>query len=873
MFNGSRHSNISCCLIATGSLMTFAFFGLIGSSESASASEGPVAAYSFDAGEGTTGEDITGNEHEGTIEGAEWTNGKYGKALNFDGTSCVSVPQSPELELPEEFTLETWVKPEGSGEAEALIFKESEGFFAYTLFLGLQASGKIEGLVGQEGKGGDYAPEVVSPSPIHNNVWTHVALTYDGAHERLYVNGELVDTESVGAPIASSGPLEIGCAEGEAGFDGKIDEVQIYNRALSAAELAADEATPLQTPQQGPVAAYSFDAGEGTTAEDITGNEHEGTIEGAEWTNGKYGKALSFNAAEGDILTIPASEELELEEFTLEAWVKPQEWRENAPVIATLSPEGHGYALYAANEEPYKLPIGYVTNEASVEDYAYSEEALASHAWTHLAFTDDGAHLRFYVNGELVGTEAAPHVKAGEGALQIGGNETFGEEFFDGKIDEVQIYNRALSGGELAADMATPLQTPQQAPVAAYSFDAGEGTTAEDITGNGHEGTIEGATWTNGKYGKALSFNGSDCVSVPESADLELREELTVEAWVKPEGSGEAESLVFKESEGEFFGYSLFIGLQASGKLEGLVANDAETEYAPTVESPHPISDNVWTHVALTYDGAHERLYVNGELVDTTSAEPPIANSGPLKIGCVQEHEAGFEGKIDELRIYNRALSAGEVAADEAAPIQTPQLGPVAAYSFDEGEGTSAEDVTGNGHTATLEGATWARGKYGDGLQFNGTSSLRHRARKLRTGLQRRIHARELGQTRRPTQTRPGDLQGRRRLPQLRPRHRTSPQRQGRGRDRPGRRRPRERPLLRIARSERLEPSRPHLRRRQDPPLRQRRTGRHRSRRKRRLRQPGPADDRLRCAIRQLLQRQDRRSADLQPGAVRSRNR
>src|SRR5271156_7025701 len=81
-------------------------------------------------------------------------------------------------------------------------------------------------------------------------------------------------------------------------------------------------------------------------------------------------------------------------------------------------------------------------------------------------------------------------------------------------------------------------------PVAAYSFDAGEGSTAEDVTGDGHEGTIEGATWTNGRYGGALSFDGSgECVTVPASPALELREELTVEAWIRPEGTGEAESI------------------------------------------------------------------------------------------------------------------------------------------------------------------------------------------------------------------------------------------------------------------------------------------------------------------------------------------
>jgi hypothetical protein len=211
--------------------------------------------------------------------------------------------------------------------------------------------------------------------------------------------------------------------------------------------------------------------------------------------------------------------------------------------------------------------------------------------------------------------------------------------------------------------MEAPIQTPRYGPIAAWSFDEGEagGETVTDLTGGEHEGTIEGATRTNGRYGEALSFDGTgDCVTVPAATDLELREELTVEAWVKPEGTGEAESIIFKEAEGGWFGYSLFLGLSSSGKVEGLIANDPETETAPTVYTP-VVEPNVWTHVALTYDGRHERIYMDGKLEESKITDPPNPNNGDLKIGCVQEGEAGFDGKIDEVRVYERSLNGVEV--------------------------------------------------------------------------------------------------------------------------------------------------------------------------------------------------------------------
>jgi Concanavalin A-like lectin/glucanases superfamily len=181
---------------------------------------------SLDEGEGSTVEDITGNGHTATIEGAEWTNGKYGSALYFnDEESCATVADAPDLQLPEEFTVETWVKPQGTGVNEPLISKETEGFFSYSLYLGLQASGKIEGLLGGEEE--EIGPDVESDESLPLNVWSHVAMTYDGAHMRLYVNGELQDTAvAEDGAFSSSGPLKFGCSEAyEDDFKGRIDEL------------------------------------------------------------------------------------------------------------------------------------------------------------------------------------------------------------------------------------------------------------------------------------------------------------------------------------------------------------------------------------------------------------------------------------------------------------------------------------------------------------------------------------------------------------------------------------------------------------------------------------------------------------------------
>jgi Concanavalin A-like lectin/glucanases superfamily len=705
---------------------------LLGSADAASG-EGPVAAYSFDEENEETAEDVTLNEHDGAVEGPTWTDrGRFGGALSFngEGEDCVTVPESKELELTEELTLEAWVKPSGPTEDDPIIFKEALGIGgvpSYAMGIGVTNAGKPEGMIGEEA----VTETVEGPKGIESNVWTHLAFTYDGAHMRLYVNGALVSTEAQeSAPPEAPGNLKIGCAAWwwNEGFNGKIDEVRLYDRALSEGEIQADRLAPLQTAPAGPTASYSFDEGEGSTVEDLTGNGHTGTIEGPEWTTrGRFGSALSFNGEGEDCVTVPESEELQLtEELTLEAWVKPSGETDEDPIIFKEA-EGIG------GKPGYAMGIG-VTNEGKPEGIIGEEgdleevegpKAIESNVWTHLAFTYDGAHMRLYINGTRVATQAQESAPPeAPGNLKIGCAAWYWEQGFNGKIDEVRIYDRALSEGEIHTDRAAPMQTLPGGPVAAYSFDEENEETAEDVTLNEHDGAVEGPTWTDrGRFGGALSFNGEgeDCVTVPESEELQLTEELTLEAWVKPNAPTNDDPIIFKEAlgTGGMPGYAMGIGLTNAGKPEGIIGDEAETE---SVDAPSKIESNVWTHLAFTYDGAYMRLYVNGSLV-ATKAQPdgPLASTGSLKIGCSAYWEEGFDGRIDEVRLYHRALSEGEIQADRSAPLQTLPTGPVAAYSFDAGSGETAEDVTLNEHDGAVEGPTWTdRGRYGSALSFNG---------------------------------------------------------------------------------------------------------------------------------------------------------
>jgi hypothetical protein len=665
------------CLFGVAVLLLLA---ALGSAPAAFASESPVAAYSFDEGEGTVAHDSSGNGNEGEIEGAEWTTGKYGGALNFDAEEgdVVTIPDTEGLDS-EEFTLEAWVRPDEDNFYGPIVAHTAAEGHGYALFTGNEEEG-FEGFLTGFISFHQWVEAHTFGAKLALNTWTHVAVISDGEEIKLYINGALVDERPSEEVTADEAPLQIGgdepFAEGHF-FDGKIDEVRVYNRALDAEEVREDKKTAIQTPpSEEPVAAYSFDEGEDTVAHDSSGNGNEGEIEGAEWTTGKYGGALNFDAEAGDVVTVPDSEGLDLEEFTLEAWVRPDEATPFTPILAHTDPEGYGYGLYAAgNEEGAEQhPMGFISFHQWVNAHAYDGGELNMNAWTHVAVTNDGKHISLYVNGTLVDERESEEALSGEAPLQIGGDEPFAEgHFFDGKIDEVRVYNRALDAEEVREDKKTAIQTPaSKEPVAAYSFDEGEGETLYDDTGNGHDGTIEGAEWVGGKYGSALHFNGEgDCVTVPDSEAFGLEGEFTLEAWVRPDETRNWGAALSKEAPGELFDYALFPANHV-GVPAGIVANGsggAEVEVPGEEELPV----GAWSHLALTSDGETMRLYEDGEEIASEPTPAIPAREGPLQIGCATGY-GDFNGRVDDLRIYNQALTQAKIDEDKEVPVGTENI-------------------------------------------------------------------------------------------------------------------------------------------------------------------------------------------------------
>jgi hypothetical protein len=205
--------------------------------------------------------------------------------------------------------------------------------------------------------------------------------------------------------------------------------------------------------------------------------------------------------------------------------------------------------------------------------------------------------------------------------------------------------------------------------VAWYTFDEGTGPTAHD-SARTHDGTIYGSAWAAGKIGGAMRFNGTtNYISVPNSSELNITGDITLFAWVNfsrgGNGSdGSQQSIVSKcIGNGAFDNpFDFRTSAQTIPALELIRANDLRHEQSSTYAQ---VPLNSWHAIAVVASGNTSNFYIDGTLVTMVwdaphLTSPPVGNTNPMLIGA-RADGLYFAGLIDDLRIYNRALSAAEI--------------------------------------------------------------------------------------------------------------------------------------------------------------------------------------------------------------------
>jgi subtilisin family serine protease len=252
--------------------------------------------------------------------------------------------------------------------------------------------------------------------------------------------------------------------------------------------------------------------------------------------------------------------------------------------------------------------------------------------------------------------------------------------------DETQQFTANLFdqfGAPFTDEVSATTVSEDPSLVGSWKLDEGTGTVAGDSSSNGIDGTVNGgAQWIAGQAGSALGFDGSnDYVSIPYTTDLQ---EWTVAAWVRSPDApspGPASGPVYRDQN--FFinwdhpaaGFRGSAGMRVSGQW-----------YSASFGT---LSANTWYHLAATYDGDTLRAYRDGALVasNTAPSGPPDAENDSLAIGRHSGTSQYFEGDVDEVLVYSRALADQEVNALSAASASSFAPGPsgLTASSLEQG--------------------------------------------------------------------------------------------------------------------------------------------------------------------------------------------
>lgn len=232
----------------------------------------------------------------------------------------------------------------------------------------------------------------------------------------------------------------------------------------------------------------------------------------------------------------------------------------------------------------------------------------------------------------------------------------------------------------LAWLLAFPLQllcnaSFAQVALAAYSLDAGSGTAVADVSGYGNAITlVNGPAWSTGRYGKALSFDGTNDAGFASAFNAALNlsgRSFTLSAWINPRSNSGWQIIVNKPyasgHNAPYFDWSMHREV-GTGKISAFLGCDSQQH---TGSTPTPL--NTWTHVAVTYDGVSLRHCVNGALDRTTAVSCAVTNtnSRPIRIGANGGGGEVMNGLIADMRIHNRPLTIAEIQADMATPLGT----------------------------------------------------------------------------------------------------------------------------------------------------------------------------------------------------------
>ena len=633
----------------------------------------PVGLVSWYRGEGDVLDPRSRNN--GTlVNETAFVSGQVGQAFSFDGVDD-SADLGNWFSL-NDFTLSMWVKPGASQVQYADIIDNNH------------VTG-VSWVLQQDGTNtNSYGFSGTTFFSLTANVWQHLVITHEGSGSvNVYRDGLLVATGSHVINYNGTQFLRLGRwgnglnLPSNRNWNGQLDEFAVFDRALTANEVQSifsSSSTGMCSPTAttAPSGLTGWWSGDGN-AFDTSGNANHGAmLNGVSYTVGRAGQSFDFDGA-NDYISIPDSPSLRpASALTVEGWFRfdtlingfDQNHLVSKPIGSSFY---NSYVMWITNGT---LHVGVGDSPNSNGTFFDTGYVVNTGVWYHFAMTfDDSANtLKAYVNGQEVGSTATSVTLGYDSHPLILGAELTNDVpgfFHDGQEDEISLYDRALTSGEIAsiynAGIAGKLKSATTIATSnLISSWRGENDATDEVGSNG--GTANGATYADGFFGRAFSLNGTgSTVSIPDSPGLNFgpTSPMTVEMWLYRTSNNSVQHILGKRNNCDGTAFNYQMGWTTSDQFFFGAGFGNELIASGTL----PL--NTWVHVAGVFDGTTFRIYRNGVSLGSASGTLPTTVNAPLLIGnsgnCASFQS--FGGLIDEVSIYGRALSAAEVAAQFAA--------------------------------------------------------------------------------------------------------------------------------------------------------------------------------------------------------------
>ncbi len=638
----------------------------------------PVAHYPFNG----NANDAIGTLN-GTVSGAILATDRFGNAstaFRFDGVDDnIDLSNSNVIRPTAALTISAWFNLENPAGAIAgrqiLSCTENSGYqIAYDKAL--------NAFVLYVRRNGSYG-FVQTPAAPYLTGWHFMTGTFDGRFTRLYMDGILVGTDDAGAtfpvqyfsgvktyigaeasdPIATGVPIDINYY-----WQGRIDEVKIYSTALTAPQILQEFTTNV-----GPVAHYPFNG----NANDAIGTNHGTASGGAALTTDRFGNtnsAYNFDGVDDFISTANLATN-QTDNWTMMAWVKPVSINQfQGSILLNGFDNGgggsNGFSMVMSDNAGSNgnLLMGYF---GAVAIHSSGGVFATNNIWYHVAMLRQSGTVRYYINGVQTSNTYTGTINTPVGTVLIGAQN--GHRFWNGAIDEVKIYNKALTASQIQQDFASSNQTQKPGS------------------------------------GNAMSFNGTtQSITMPNSSAINFGTgDFSVDFWYNSLVSKE-EIIFDKRDDNCADGPNWAIRKNLAGEVFFEV--NVPGPSSDFVVIPN-VSDGKWHHIAFIRTATQISAFKDGMLAESKAAiTQNVSNSANFQLGtgpCSPFLAGGgfFSGSLDEIKMWNIALTQSQIRDRMCKKITSTDplyTNLVAYYNFDESTGTTAFDGTINANNGTL---------------------------------------------------------------------------------------------------------------------------------------------------------------------------